>query len=210
MPAVSVAQRQAAAIAEHHPEKATGAAKEMAKSMSKSQLHDFAATKDKGKPKHVKKSFFFSLGAKMASEKKGDMSSILGGAGHSVGNVIDTGVKRMSDLGGRIGEKVQTLASDSADAVKGYVNPKLKALSETWPVQGAGEAINSSNYSPKDIALMKQMFVAALAGAGGGAATGAVLGDKGKKGRSAARGALIGGGVAGLGAGAAGLPRWLK
>lgn len=56
MPAPSKAMQQAAAIAEHNPEKATGAAKEMASSMSKSQLHDFAATKTKGLPKHVSKS----------------------------------------------------------------------------------------------------------------------------------------------------------
>lgn len=52
MPAVSKAQQQAMAIAEHHPEKAKGAAKEMAKSMSKDTLHDFAATKTKNLPKH--------------------------------------------------------------------------------------------------------------------------------------------------------------
>ena len=45
MPAVSEKQREAAAIAEHHPSKATGAAKQMAKSMSKTQLHHFASTK---------------------------------------------------------------------------------------------------------------------------------------------------------------------
>jgi hypothetical protein len=55
MPSVSKAQQQAAAIAKHHPEKAKGAAKKMAKSMSKSQLHDFAATKRKKLPKHVQK-----------------------------------------------------------------------------------------------------------------------------------------------------------
>jgi len=57
MPAVSKAQRRAMAIAEHHPEKATGAAKEMAKSMSKKQLHDFASTSEKGLPKHKEASF---------------------------------------------------------------------------------------------------------------------------------------------------------
>lgn len=50
MPAQSKSQRQAAAIAEYHPEQATGAAKDMAASMSKGQLHDFAATKEKGLP----------------------------------------------------------------------------------------------------------------------------------------------------------------
>ena len=43
------------AIAEHEPEKATGAAKEMARTMSKGTLHDFAATKTKKLPEHVKK-----------------------------------------------------------------------------------------------------------------------------------------------------------
>jgi phage gpG-like protein len=52
MPAVSKAQQQAAAIAEHEPSKAKGAAKQMAKSMSKEQLHHFAATKVKDKPEH--------------------------------------------------------------------------------------------------------------------------------------------------------------
>jgi hypothetical protein len=54
MPAKSKAQQQAMAIAEHHPEAATGAAKEMAESMSKETLHDFAATPTKGLPKHRK------------------------------------------------------------------------------------------------------------------------------------------------------------
>ena len=50
MPAVSKKQRIAAAIAEHHPEEATGAAKDMAESMSKEQLRHFSATKEKGLP----------------------------------------------------------------------------------------------------------------------------------------------------------------
>jgi hypothetical protein len=49
MPAVSKKQRRAMAIAEHHPEKLMKKNKGMAK-MSKSQLHDFAATKEKGMP----------------------------------------------------------------------------------------------------------------------------------------------------------------
>jgi len=53
MPSSSKSQQQAAAIAEHHPEKAKGAAKEMAESMSKEKLHDFAATPSKHLPKHV-------------------------------------------------------------------------------------------------------------------------------------------------------------
>ncbi len=55
MPSSSKSQQQAAAIAEHHPEKAKGAAKEMAKSMSKKQLHDFASTPSKNLPEHVSK-----------------------------------------------------------------------------------------------------------------------------------------------------------
>ena len=55
MPASSRAQQQAMSIAEHHPEEATGAAKEMARSMSKKTLHEFAATKTEGLPEHVKK-----------------------------------------------------------------------------------------------------------------------------------------------------------
>jgi uncharacterized Rmd1/YagE family protein len=55
MPSVSRAQQAAAAIAEHHPEKAKGAAKQMAKSMTKTQLHHFAATPSKGLPKHAEK-----------------------------------------------------------------------------------------------------------------------------------------------------------
>ncbi len=53
MPAVSKAQRTAMAIAEHHPEELYERNKEML-SMSKSQLHDFAATKEKGLPAHAK------------------------------------------------------------------------------------------------------------------------------------------------------------
>jgi len=53
MPARSKAQRRLMGAAEH------GATFPMAKavrgSMSKSQMHDFSATKEKGLPKHVKK-----------------------------------------------------------------------------------------------------------------------------------------------------------
>ncbi len=45
MPAVSEKQRKAMAIAEHHPEKLYAKNKAMLK-MSKSQLHDYAATKE--------------------------------------------------------------------------------------------------------------------------------------------------------------------
>jgi hypothetical protein len=46
MPAVSKKQRQAMAIAEHHPEKLYTRNKGMLK-MKKGQLHDFAATSEK-------------------------------------------------------------------------------------------------------------------------------------------------------------------
>jgi hypothetical protein len=54
MPAVSKKQRKAMAIAEHHPESLYSENKGMAK-MSKGQLHDFAATKEKGLPGKVHK-----------------------------------------------------------------------------------------------------------------------------------------------------------
>lgn len=50
MPAVSKKQQQAMAIAEHEPSKLYGKNKGLLK-MSKSQLHDFAATPRKGLPK---------------------------------------------------------------------------------------------------------------------------------------------------------------
>ena len=52
MPSVSVAQRTAMAIAEHHPEQLNKENRGMLK-MSHSQLHDFAATKEKGLPRYV-------------------------------------------------------------------------------------------------------------------------------------------------------------
>jgi hypothetical protein len=54
MPAKSKAQREAMAIAEHHPSKLSKKNKGMLK-MTKSQLHEFAATKEKGLPRKVKK-----------------------------------------------------------------------------------------------------------------------------------------------------------
>jgi hypothetical protein len=54
MPAKSKKQRKAMAIAEHHPEKLYKKNKGL-KKMSKSQLHDFAATKEKGLPKKKKR-----------------------------------------------------------------------------------------------------------------------------------------------------------
>lgn len=53
MPAPSKAMRQAAAIAEHHPEKLYARNRSLLH-MMKSQLHDYAATPEKGLPRHVK------------------------------------------------------------------------------------------------------------------------------------------------------------
>ncbi len=50
MPAKSKAQRQAMAIAEHHPEKLYKRNVNL-KKMNKEQLHEFADTKEKGLPK---------------------------------------------------------------------------------------------------------------------------------------------------------------
>jgi hypothetical protein len=57
MPATSEKQREAMAIAEHHPDKLYDRNKGM-KKMSKGQLHDFAATKGlkKRKKHHHKRS----------------------------------------------------------------------------------------------------------------------------------------------------------
>ena len=52
MPAKSRAHRIVMAIAEHHPEELYPENKGLLK-MSKSQLHEFAATKEKGLPTHV-------------------------------------------------------------------------------------------------------------------------------------------------------------
>ncbi len=49
MPAVSIKQRRAMAIAEHHPEQLYKRNRGLLK-MSKAQLHDFAATKEKKLP----------------------------------------------------------------------------------------------------------------------------------------------------------------
>jgi hypothetical protein len=54
MPAKSKKMRRAMAIAEHHPEKLYARNKNM-KEMSKSQLHDFASTKEKGLPMRKRK-----------------------------------------------------------------------------------------------------------------------------------------------------------
>jgi hypothetical protein len=57
MPAVSRAQQQAMAIAEHSPDKLYAKNKGLLK-MSNSQLHDFAATKRKGLPQYAGKKRF--------------------------------------------------------------------------------------------------------------------------------------------------------
>ena len=54
MPAVSEKQKRLMAIAEHHPEKLQAKNKGVLK-MSKQQLHDYAATKEKGLPSSVAK-----------------------------------------------------------------------------------------------------------------------------------------------------------
>ena len=55
MPAVSKKQRRAMAIAEHHPSKLHKRNKSM-KKMTKSQLHDFASTKEGKLPKSRRRS----------------------------------------------------------------------------------------------------------------------------------------------------------
>ena len=52
MPAKSVAQQQAMAIAEHEPSKLKGKNRGLLK-MKKSDLHDFASTKHAGLPEKV-------------------------------------------------------------------------------------------------------------------------------------------------------------
>ena len=56
MPAKSKKQRRMMAIAEHHPEALYKKNKGVAK-MSKSQLHEFATTKEKGLPNKKKKRY---------------------------------------------------------------------------------------------------------------------------------------------------------
>jgi hypothetical protein len=79
MPPKSESQRRAAAIAEHHPEKAKGAAKEMAKSMSKKQLHDFATTPSKNLPEHVSKEGLdgFLDGYREKQARAGDENAVM-------------------------------------------------------------------------------------------------------------------------------------
>ena len=54
MPAKSKAQREAIAIAEHHPEKLYERNKSLL-SMAPQQTHDFAAAKEKGLVKYIRK-----------------------------------------------------------------------------------------------------------------------------------------------------------
>lgn len=54
MPAVSIAQRQAMAIAEHSPEKLYARNRALLK-MKKKELHKYASTKEKNLPKYVKR-----------------------------------------------------------------------------------------------------------------------------------------------------------
>jgi len=54
MPAVSKAQRRAMAIAEHHPEQLYSKNKGLLR-MSKSQLHDYASTKESKLPETMAK-----------------------------------------------------------------------------------------------------------------------------------------------------------
>ena len=60
MPATSVAQRKAMAIAEHNPSQLYDKNKSLL-SMTHSQLHDFAATPQKGLPQYAGKKKKFSL-----------------------------------------------------------------------------------------------------------------------------------------------------
>lgn len=79
MPATSKAQRQAMAIAEHHPEKLHAENRGMLK-MSHEDLHDFASTKESGLPAHkafkavadrLKKRKHSAMKAGMEAGKKG-------------------------------------------------------------------------------------------------------------------------------------------
>jgi len=54
MPAVSTKQRRLFAVAEHHPEELYAKNAKLA-NLPQKTLHDFAATKEKGLPRHVPK-----------------------------------------------------------------------------------------------------------------------------------------------------------
>lgn len=71
MPALSAAQRRLMAIAEHHPGQVYAKNRGVL-GMSKGQMHDFAATKEKGLPQHVKpKKQLTSLKHRLKQRKKG-------------------------------------------------------------------------------------------------------------------------------------------
>lgn len=63
MPATSKVQRIAMAIAEHHPEDLYERNKGLA-DMTHKQLHDFAATSEKGLPQHVHKKASYKMAHK--------------------------------------------------------------------------------------------------------------------------------------------------
>lgn len=65
MPAVSKKQRRMMAIAEHHPSKLYGRNRG-ALTMTKTQLHHYAATKEKGLPKKKRKTKLTKRGRKAA------------------------------------------------------------------------------------------------------------------------------------------------
>jgi hypothetical protein len=69
MPAESKKQQIATAIAEHHPEKLLARNKGLLK-MTKSQLHDFAATKRKGLPYQARKKKKMSSGGAVIGNPK--------------------------------------------------------------------------------------------------------------------------------------------
>jgi len=54
MPAKSIAQRRAIAIASHHPEKLYSRNRSLLK-MKRKDMHDFASTREKGLPRHKRK-----------------------------------------------------------------------------------------------------------------------------------------------------------
>ena len=169
MPAVSKAQRTAMAIAEHHPEQAKGAAKEMAKSMSKSQLHDFATTPEKGLPEHKKK-----------HEKQASLNSRAYFEGYLAKQARDYETNPVASLDALKPENMSTkdlqlIANASAEARRGLAGSNLAV-----PTIGAGLA-------------------GAAVGAPLGAAVGALSSPKGSRGRGAGMGAAYGAGIAGVG-----------
>ena len=140
MPASSRAQQQAMSIAEHHPEEATGAAKEMARSMSKKTLHEFAATKTEGLPEHVKKSYEEGAMAAMKAAQLGlpgafgiELAKPLIGAGIGAaaapsgerwrgagrGAITGAGVSLGGNIAGGLGAIPGALAGSERGAMRG-------------------------------------------------------------------------------------------